>query len=133
MRREEWEQDLRDRQRNIVFSDTVRNQTNFYRRLLRGNRPLTTAHRVGLGVLAVFAFSVGCFGLASLVADFRDRLDEFSTWLTLIIGGLVSSAYCFFALLMLRRALWPNRSSGPSGGRKNQPWLGKIRRRPRVP
>src|SRR5215470_14155877 len=124
MRREEWEQDLRDRQRNIVFPDTVRNQTNFYRGLLRGNSPLATAQRVGLVLLGVPAFVGGCFGLAISITSFRESPSEVSTWLLLIVGGATSTALCLFGSLLLMRALLPRRSPGPSNPSRNRRRLG---------
>ena len=129
MRREEWEQDLRERQRNIVFPDTVRNQGNFYRRLLRGNRPLATAQRVGLFLLGISTFLGGCFGLAISSAGFLHPEDDSSGWLIMIVGGGASAASCVFASLMLIRALVPSQADRASNN-KNGRRSGKIRRRP---
>src|SRR5262249_40187936 len=128
MRREEWEQDLRERQRNIVFPDTVRNQGNFYRRLLRGNRPLVGAQRGGLVFLAVPVFFGGCLGVALSITGFLHPEDGAPTWLVLILGGLTSAATCIFAGMMLIRALLPTPAARSSNSNKNHRRLGKIRR-----
>jgi len=128
MRREEWEQDLRERQRNIVFPDTVRNQGNFYRRLLRGNRPLVGAQRVGLVLLAIPVFFGGYLGVAFSIIGFLHPEDGAPTWLVLILGGLTSAATCIFAGMMLIRALLPTPAARSSNSNKNHRRLGKIRR-----
>jgi hypothetical protein len=50
--REEWERELRARQRNVVFPDTVRNEGTFWRNLLK--YPLRPAHVIGFVLIVVF-------------------------------------------------------------------------------
>ncbi len=63
--REKWEQELRDRQRNIVFPDTVRNEGWFYRALTKRDVQLSTVQRVGCLIIALPTF---CFGIAAIAA-----------------------------------------------------------------
>jgi hypothetical protein len=105
VRRQEWEQEIRDRQRNIVFPDTVRNEGNFYRAALRGKTPLGPAQRFGLFLLAIPFFGGGCFGLAGAIGSFLKSPDDSARWLTLVLGGGVSAAMCAFAIAMVMRAM----------------------------
>src|SRR5579871_1970450 len=112
MNRQQWEQELRNRQRNIVFPDTVRNQGNFYRTLLRSNAPLTGAPRLGLVLLGGAFFFGGCVGLAWSIAGFLSAGSPLNKWLLLLTRGGVSLGWCLFAALMLFRALLPPASPG---------------------
>jgi len=113
--RRQWEEDLRLRQRNFVFPDTVRNEGNFYRTLLRGKRPLAGVHRIGLILLAIPFLLGGCGGLAYSIAQFFNPEDEFSRWLRLIVGGGIAVASCLFGVLMLFRALLSSPAPKPAG------------------
>jgi hypothetical protein len=50
-RREEWEQDIRARQKNVVFPDTVQNEGRFWRNLINGKQKLTLVQVVGLALI----------------------------------------------------------------------------------
>jgi hypothetical protein len=50
--REEWQHDIENRQRNVVFPDTVQNEARFWRNV--GNQPWTPMTKIGLGILAIF-------------------------------------------------------------------------------
>jgi hypothetical protein len=53
-KRDQWLQDIEARQRNVVFPDTVENDTRFWRNLGKG--PSKTSTKLGLAVLAIFVF-----------------------------------------------------------------------------
>ena len=105
MRREDWEQDLRERQRNLVFPDTVRNEGIFLRSLLRSNRPLPAAQRIGLFLIAIPLLLGGCVGLAAAIASFLQGEDAVGKWIALIAGGVASLGSCLFGGLMVLRAV----------------------------
>ena len=65
-KRDEWLQDIDARQRNIVFPDTVENETRFWRNL--GTGPSKTSTKLGLAVLAIFVFG---FAAVILVATYK--------------------------------------------------------------
>jgi hypothetical protein len=50
-KRDEWLQDIEARQRNVVFPDTVQNETRFWRNL--GNQGWSASTKVGLFILGV--------------------------------------------------------------------------------
>jgi hypothetical protein len=64
-KRDQWLQDIKARQRNIVFPDTE-NETRFWRNLVKG--PSSTSARVGLIILALSFYS---FLVAILVATYK--------------------------------------------------------------
>ena len=80
MSRAEWERDIRNRQRNIVFPDTVLNQGNFYRTLFRDKKSLPRSHRFGLLLVAIPFLVGGCIGLAHSLAGFLRPIDEVIKW-----------------------------------------------------
>jgi len=65
-KRDQWMHDLEARQRNVVFPDTVENETRFWRNL--GNGPSSTPAKLGLAVLAIFVFG---FAAVILLATYR--------------------------------------------------------------
>jgi hypothetical protein len=106
--REEWEQDVRARQRNIVFPDTVQNEGRFWRNLTSGKQKLTIVQCVGI---TLFFLTLAGIFWSDAVEQFRfaasgsifDRLvPVFLNWV--IILGLF---LVFFLLLRwrVRRAL----------------------------
>jgi hypothetical protein len=67
MNRQEWEQDIKNRQRNIVFPGTVLNEGRFYRNIFSGKAQLTLAQRFGILLLAGAFFFLGCLNLVGPV------------------------------------------------------------------
>ncbi|HTC58157.1 MAG TPA: hypothetical protein VK706_17210 [Candidatus Sulfotelmatobacter sp.] len=65
-KRDQWLQDIDARQRNIVFPNTVENETRFWRNL--GTGPSNTTTKLGLAVLAIFVFGLGA---TILVASYK--------------------------------------------------------------
>jgi hypothetical protein len=52
--REQWMQDVQNRQRSVVFPETLANETRFWQNILNGKA--TTLTWVGLTVLGIFVF-----------------------------------------------------------------------------
>jgi hypothetical protein len=52
--RDQWLQDVRDRQNNIVFPQTLANETRLWRNI--GTRPATALTWAGLAILGLFIF-----------------------------------------------------------------------------
>jgi hypothetical protein len=83
-KREEWLRDVNARQRNVVFPDTVENETRFWRNL--GTGPSKTSTKIGLAILAIFVFG---FGAAILVATYQGGvLWEFVLAMILFSGSI---------------------------------------------
>ena len=64
-KRDEWLQDIEDRQRSVVFPNTVENEARFWRNL--GTTPSSTVTKIGLAVLAIFVFG---FASTILIATY---------------------------------------------------------------
>jgi hypothetical protein len=65
--REQWLQDVEDRQKNIVFPQTLANETRLWRNL--GTRKPTALTWTGLAILAIFALGFIGFLTYSLARD----------------------------------------------------------------
>jgi len=65
--REQWLRDIEERQRNVVFPDTVQNEARFWRNLQDSPRKALTT--IGLAVLAIFVASyLTVFSVATIQA-----------------------------------------------------------------
>ena len=60
--RERWLQDVQDRQKNIVFPQTVENESRLWRNI--ATRPPTKLTWVGLSILGLFVFGIAAITLA---------------------------------------------------------------------
>ena len=76
----EWLQDAKARQRNVVFPDTVQNETRFWRNL--GKQPFTTNTKIGLALLTCLGWG---FLAKILVASFHEGV----LW-ALILGFILT-------------------------------------------
>jgi hypothetical protein len=65
-----WERDIINRQRNIVFPDTVLNEGRFYRNIASGKAVFSLGQKIGL--ICILAFFVLING-----ADFAPTVDRF--------------------------------------------------------
>jgi hypothetical protein len=65
--REQWLQDVEDRQKNIVFPQTLANETRLWRNL--GTRKPTALTWTGLAILAIFALGFIGFLIYSLARE----------------------------------------------------------------
>jgi hypothetical protein len=102
MKRPEWEQDLRNRQRNIVFPDTVLNTGTFYRNLLSRKVHVNSVQRSGMVILSLVIIGESIYMLASML----DSQDDFShfPWVTRIAPVFLAMLYVIIGLCLLKRA-----------------------------
>jgi hypothetical protein len=83
-KQDQWLQDIDARQRNIVFPDTVENETRFWRNLGKGSSRTST--KAGLAVLAVFVFG---FAAVILISTYRAGVIwEFGLGMLLFCGSI---------------------------------------------
>ena len=68
MARNDWIEDIRNRQRNIVFPDTVLNQGRFYRNIVYGHTPLNPVQRAGILILGLLILAGACLFCAESIA-----------------------------------------------------------------
>jgi hypothetical protein len=69
MKRKDFERDTINRQRNIVFPDTVLNEGRFYRNIFSRDAEFTRGQRIGLGLIGLFFIAMGTFGIAMSVSS----------------------------------------------------------------
>jgi len=131
-RRQRWEQDIRNRQRNIVFPDTLLNEARGFRNVLSGNARLTLIHRFCLIVLGV----PSCIGGAFLIRTEIDALRSLEGWMAItigiaiaMIGGLIPLISFYLGLRMLIRAVQPSSPTPAVETPRLPPVPGIIRRR----
>ena len=99
MTRQEWEQDVINRQRNIVFPDTNLNEGRFYRNIASGRAVFSIGQKVSL--LAIVAFQAVMNALAVAAA----YLDLPHTTFVVPIG--FSMAWLGFWIYLAMNALFP--------------------------
>jgi hypothetical protein len=59
----DWERDVLNRQRNIVFPDTNLNEGRFYRNIATGKAVFTPGQRISLLLIVAFFYRGECGGL----------------------------------------------------------------------
>jgi hypothetical protein len=95
MNRQEWEQDVINRQRNIVFPDTNLNEGRFYRNIASGKAIFTTGQRISLIAVVSYYFVISSVFLAGAIGVFLAKSKNNN------IGLLIDNVW-LFAL-----SLWP--------------------------
>ncbi len=91
--REEFQQDIDARQRNIVFPDTAANEARFWRNVMSGRQPLTWPQIIGFAL--IFLMMAGVFMSVGLdVVHYPSRL----------VGYLVPFVVVGVFLLILKTA-----------------------------
>jgi hypothetical protein len=100
----EWERDVRNRQRNIVFPDTVLNEARFFRNVSSGQaKPI---QRIGLLLITAPMILGGCVGIAYSIGSFLATKDSTARVLSLLsaVGAIVILA---FGIILAVRGLLP--------------------------
>jgi len=109
--RDQWLQDIDRRQRNLVFPDTLQNETRFWRNL--GNSSWTTSTKIGMVVLALFV-------IGWMSAFVRAGFEDHRVWLAFAL--LVPVGGSFLGLLgwASRRALKDIKGHGRHPGPRSR-------------
>ncbi|HET9839990.1 MAG TPA: hypothetical protein VFR84_17310 [Candidatus Angelobacter sp.] len=77
----DWERDVINRQRNIVFPDTVLNEGRFYRNIVYGKALSSTGLRISVLVLLIYALSLTALALAGAISVyFSEKNPRLRTW-----------------------------------------------------
>jgi hypothetical protein len=95
--RDQWTRDVEARQRNVVFPNTVENETRFWRNL--GTGPPRTSTRLGLAVLAIFVFSLSA---VILVATYKAGVFWWFLLAMLLLCGPIFAAIAWATRRSLR-------------------------------
>ncbi len=65
----EWERDVINRQRNIVFPDTNLNEGRYYRNIASGKAIFSVGQKVSLLIILLFVMIVTSWGLAQTIVS----------------------------------------------------------------
>ena len=90
---DEWLRDVEARQRNIVFPDTLNNETRGWRNLIEAGRS-TAIQKLGIVVLFIWILGLG-LSSAYFISD------SFSRSGLLLLGAICLSTTGFIALIIL--------------------------------
>jgi hypothetical protein len=102
----EWERDVVNRQRNIVFPDTNLNEGRFYRNIASGKAVFSVGQKVCLLVIVVFVTVATSFGLAEAIASAMAQRDLQGKVMGLW-GGLYLLGILFFWIFLGVKGLLP--------------------------
>ena len=69
----EWERDVLNRQRNIVFPDTNLNEGRFYRNIASGKAVFSRGQKASLLVIALYFLLIFSVALASAIGQFASK------------------------------------------------------------
>ena len=101
----DWERDVINRQRNIVFPDTNLNEGRFYRNIVSGKAVFNVGQKVSL--LLVLAFfivvhAVDFAGQISFVISRRGHIREWGVW-----PAISAFIWLLFWIVLAVKALFP--------------------------
>jgi hypothetical protein len=102
----EWERDIVNRQRNIVFPDTNLNEGRFYRNIASGRAVFSVGQKVCLLVIMLYMTIMTSFGLAEAIAETMAQR-ELDGKVTGLWGGLYSLAILLFWIFLGVKGLLP--------------------------
>ena len=101
----DWERDVINRQRNIVFPDTNLNEGRFYRNLASGKAVFSRGQKAGLLLVVAFFFMVNALDFAgriSLVIARRSHIRGWDVW-----PSMLSFVWLLFWIFLSVKALLP--------------------------
>ena len=106
MSQQKWERDILNRQRNIVFPDTVLNEGRFYRNIASGKAVFSTGQKVSLLMIVLFFVVVNAVDFASAFGVFvNGDKSAVRTW---NLGpSLISLVWLIFWIFLTVKALFP--------------------------
>ena len=105
----DWERDVLNRQRNIVFPDTNLNEGRFYRNIASGKAVFSRGQRVSLLIIVAIVLVFSSFALAETIGFFlthrkiEDKL--FGIWIS-----LYPLAILYFWMFLAVKGLLPTTS-----------------------
>ena len=91
MKLQEWERDVINRQRNIVFPDTMLNEGRFYRNIVYTNAVYTLSQRIVLLMIVLWYVSVSSVAMAAAISEFLAMDDPH-------VHGTSALAFCLYPL-----------------------------------
>jgi hypothetical protein len=110
----DWERDVLNRQRNIVFPDTNLNEGRFYRNIASGKAVFSRGQKISLVLIVLFFFMVNALDFAgriSLVIARRSHIRGWDVW-----PSMSSLIWLLFWTFLTVKALLPE----PAPARKRR-------------
>jgi len=110
----DWERDVLNRQRNIVFPDTILNEGRFYRNIASGRTIFTLGQKVSVVLTLAFFITVNAVHLAESFGWLlsQNRFNKMDLWPSL--GSLIW--LLFWVLLSVKVLFPPKRKRKVRGG-----------------
>src|SRR4051812_16892833 len=105
MSQQEWERDVINRQRNIVFPDTVLNEGRLFRNVVSSSRP-TLVHRIGIFLISAVLMLTGCITLALAIGALI-RSQTGADRLLALLSLLPSAGMLAFGIVLCVKGLLP--------------------------
>ena len=102
MNKHVWLQDLRNRQRNTVFPDTVRNEGNFYRNMLAKDARFNPVQRTGLIVMSLVFIGTSVVMVGLFLTDPPNSSIPRFTYIGSVLFAML---LVFIAIRLLKKAL----------------------------
>lgn len=116
-----WERDITNRQRNIVFPDTVLNQVRFYRHIIRHRMKLNVVQRAGVMIVSGTWIAGGLYFLVQSILAARDDGD----WRTGLVALVSALPTLVFGLIVAYSGI-----TAASAPRPPRWWRERKSRRP---
>ena len=108
MNQQQWERDIVNRQRNIVFPDTILNEGRFYRNIASGKAVFSRGQKASLVIIVAIVLVFTSIGLAEAVGYIlgQRRIENklFGIWI-----GLYPLAILYFWMFLAVKGLLPVR------------------------
>ncbi|HKD80890.1 MAG TPA: hypothetical protein VKH81_14430 [Candidatus Angelobacter sp.] len=101
---DEWELDILNRQRNIVFPDTMLNEGRFFRNMVSGQIPLNPVQKFGIVLITAPFIATGCIGTALAIGDLLTTQGVFGRGL-FIVPIFTPIAQVGFGIIVMVRGL----------------------------
>jgi len=119
---EEWELDILNRQRNIVFPDTVLNEGRFFRNMVSGQIPLNSVQKIGVLLSTAPFIATGCLGTAFAVSALLATQDVVERGL-LFIPTFAPIAQVGFGIIVMVRGMFTAPIAPEEAGESSLPTL----------
>lgn len=98
----DWERDVINRQRNIVFPDTNLNEGRYYRNIASGKAVFSLGQKVSLLIIVLYATIVTSWGLAQIIASIIAQPDLGSKAMELWVALYLLATLLFWIFLAVK-------------------------------
>ena len=100
----DWERDVLNRQRNIVFPDTVLNEGRFYRNIVYDKAVFSRAQKISLMIMPIYYLIIISLYLMGIISEVRSENKDLAQsfagdlWIVLLLLG----GFLFWMFVALR-------------------------------